>query len=62
MCKILENVCVQLISHLDRNNLIYPNQFEFQSGKSTEHNLINAVTFIGNAMNGGQFSIGFSLA
>ncbi len=59
MSKILEKiVCVQLVNHLDRNNLLYINQFGFQRGKSTEHNLSKAINFIGNAMNEGLYSIG----
>jgi hypothetical protein len=52
------SVCVQLVKHLDRNNLLYFNRFGFQWGKSTEHNLTKAVNFIDNAMNEGHYSIG----
>jgi hypothetical protein len=57
--KILEKiVCVQLVNHLDRNNLLYVNQYGFQRGKSTEHNLIKVVNFVGNAINNGDYSLG----
>jgi hypothetical protein len=55
---LVKIVCVQLVNHLDRNNLLYLNQFGFQRGKSTEHNLMKVVNFIGNAINEGHFSLG----
>jgi hypothetical protein len=40
LLKILEKmVRIQLVNHLDHNKLLYENQFGFQRGKSTEHNL-----------------------
>jgi hypothetical protein len=51
-------VSVQLVNHLDRNNIIYEHQFGFERGKSTEHNLIHAVNFIGNSMNENKYCIG----
>jgi hypothetical protein len=51
-------VCVQLVNHLDRNKLLYENQFRFQRGKSTEHNLIKVVNYIGEAINAGKYCIG----
>jgi hypothetical protein len=59
LSKILEKmVSIQLVNHLDRNNLLYVNQFGFQKGKSTEHNLIKAVNYIGELINSGKFCIG----
>ena len=59
LSKILEKiVSIQLVNHLDRNNLIYKHQYGFQKNKSTEHNLIHAINFIGNGMNEGKFTVG----
>jgi hypothetical protein len=51
-------VSVQLVNHLDRNNLLYENQFGFQRGKSTEHNLIKVVNYIGESLNNGKYCVG----
>ncbi len=49
LSKILEKmVSIQLVNHLDRNNLLYENQFGFQRGKSTEHYLLKVVNYIDN--------------
>jgi hypothetical protein len=49
LSKILEKmVSIQLVNHLDRNNLLYENQFGFQRGKSTEPNLLKVVNYIEN--------------
>jgi hypothetical protein len=57
--KILEKiVSIQLVNHLDRNELIYKHQYGFQKNKSTEHNLTHAINFIGGAMNEGKFAVG----
>jgi hypothetical protein len=59
LSKVLEKMmCIQLVNHLDRNKLLYDNQFGFQRGKLTEHNLIKAVNFIGESINSGKFGIG----
>jgi hypothetical protein len=59
LSKILEKmVSIQLVNHLDQNKLLYDNQFGFQRGKSTEHNLIKAVNYIGESINSGKFCIG----
>jgi len=59
MSKILEKVVsIQLVNHLDRNNLIYEHQYGFQRSKSTEHSLVHAVNFIGNAMNENKYALG----
>jgi sarcosine oxidase/L-pipecolate oxidase len=38
--------------------LLYENQFGFQKGKSTEHNLIKAVNYMGESTNNGKYCIG----
>jgi hypothetical protein len=59
LSKILEKiVSVQLVNHLDRNNIIYEHQYGFQRGKSTEHNLIHAFNFIGKALNENKYCVG----
>jgi Reverse transcriptase (RNA-dependent DNA polymerase) len=60
--KILEKiVATDLYNHLDLNQLLYKHQYGFQRGKSTEHNLIQVVNFIGNALNAGDWCIGVFL-
>ncbi len=62
LSKILEKVvAIQLVNHLDRNNLIYKHQYGFQKNKNTEQNLITAVNFIHNALNNGEYCIGLFL-
>ena len=57
--KIIEKmVSVKLTNYLQINKLISPWQFGFQKYLNTEHNLIHAVNFIGEAMNRGDFCIG----
>jgi hypothetical protein len=59
LSKILEKmVSIQLVNHLDRNKLLYDSQFGFQRGKSTEHNLIKVVNYIGESINNCKFCIG----
>ena len=59
LSKILEKiVSIQLTNHLDRNNLLYEHQYGFQRNKSTEHNLIHALNFIGKSLNANKFCIG----
>jgi len=59
LSKILEKiVSVQLTNHLDRNNILYEHQYGFQRNKSTEHNLIHALNFIGNSLNDNKFCVG----
>ena len=51
LSKILEKaIAVQLVNHLERNNLIYKHQYGFQKNKNTEHNLISAVNYIHSAL------------
>jgi hypothetical protein len=59
LSKILEKmVSVQLVNHLDRNNIIYQHQYGFQRNKSTEHSLIHSLNFISNALNDNKYCIG----
>jgi len=59
LSKILEKiVSVQITNHLDRNNILYEHQYGFQRNKSTEHNLIHALNFIGNSLNDNKFCVG----
>jgi hypothetical protein len=59
LSKILEKmVSVKLVNHLDLNKILYKHQYGFQRGKSTEHNLIHALNFIGQAFNENKFCIG----
>jgi len=59
LSKILEKiVSVQLVNHLERNDLLYEHQYGFQRGKSTEHNLVQAFNYIGNAINENKYCIG----
>jgi Reverse transcriptase (RNA-dependent DNA polymerase) len=60
--KILEKVvAVSLVNHLDFNNLLYSHQYGFQRNKSTEHNLLQATSYIYNALNNGEFCLGVFL-
>ena len=62
IAKILEKiVAINLTNHLDTNKLIYKNQFGFQKGKSTEHNLLLVTNFIADALNDGDYCIGVFL-
>jgi hypothetical protein len=59
MSKILEKiVSTQLVNHLDRNDILHEHQYGFQRGKSTEHNLIHALNFIGNSINENKYCLG----
>ena len=59
LSKIIEKmVSLKLIEHLETNNILYKHQYGFQKGKSTEHNLIHAMNFIGNAFNENKFCLG----
>jgi len=53
LSKILEKmVSVRLVNHLDFNKILYDHQYGFQRNKSTEHNLIQAINYIGEAFKG----------
>ena len=54
-------VSINLINHLQLNNLLNKHQYGFQRGRSTEHNLLHVVNFITNALNNGNYCIGIFL-
>ena len=59
LSKVLEKmVSVQLVNHLDRNKILYEHQYGFQRGKSTEHSIVHAINYIGQAMNDNKYTIG----
>jgi hypothetical protein len=59
LSKILEKmVSVQLVNHLDRNNIIYQHQYGFQRNKSTEHSLIHSLNYISSALNDNKYCLG----
>ena len=59
LSKILEKiVSIQLVNHLETNNILYEHQYGFQKNKSTEQNLIQAFNFIGNSLNENKYCIG----
>jgi hypothetical protein len=49
---------MQLVAHLEDNNLIYEHQYGFQHNKSTQHNLIQLTNFINTALNDKKYAIG----
>ena len=60
--KILEKiVAVQLVNHLELNNLLNKFQFGFQKGKSTEQILLLVIDYISKAINEGEYCIGIFL-
>ena len=62
LSKILEKmVSLQLVNHLDINNLLYKHQYGFQKNKSTEHHLLQLSNFVSNALNENRYCIGIFL-
>jgi hypothetical protein len=62
LSKILEKmVSIQLINHLEFNNLLYQHQYGFQPKKSTEHNLTHLYNYIFNALNEKKYCTGLFL-
>jgi hypothetical protein len=60
--KILEKlISVQLVNHLELNNLLYKHQYGFQRKKSTEHNLLHISNYIFNALNNKEKCLGIFL-
>lgn len=60
--KILEKiVSVWLVSHLAQNNILHLNQFGFQIGKNTEHNLLKVLNCIVDSLNKNEYCIGIFL-
>ena len=51
-------VSVKLVNHFDFNNLLFKHQYGFQKNKSTEHNLVQALNYIGQAFNENKYCIG----
>jgi hypothetical protein len=59
LSKILEKmVSVQLVNHLERNNILYKHQYGFQRHKSTEHSIIHAINYINKSMNDNKYCVG----
>ena len=56
--KILEKfVALSLVSHLEDNNLLYENQYDFLRGKSTVHNILQLTNKIAQDLNDKKFVI-----
>jgi hypothetical protein len=59
---VLEKIIsIRLVNHLEINKLIYPHQYGFQRGKSTEQNLLHVINHVGNALNDGNYCAGVFL-
>ena len=57
--KIFEKIVFnQLFAYLSFNNIISPNQFGFQKGKSTSHALLKIINYITTAFNENKFVVG----
>jgi hypothetical protein len=54
-------VSIQLINHLELNNLLYHHQYGFQPKKTKEHNLTHLSNYIFNALNEKKYCIGLFL-
>jgi hypothetical protein len=62
LSKILEKiVAVRLTNHLQLNDLLYKHQYGFQRNMCTEHNRVQVINFITNAINNGKYCIGVFL-
>jgi hypothetical protein len=56
--KVLEKIVAEkLIAHLLDNDLLYVHQYGFLPNRSTEHNLLQIINYISNALNEGDFCI-----
>ncbi len=56
--KILEKIVAQkLINHLLSNDLLYAHQYGFLPNSSTEHNLMQIMNYVSQALNEGNFCI-----
>ena len=51
-------VSVKLVNHFDFNNLLFKHQYGSLKNKSTEHNLVQALNYIGQAFNENKYCIG----
>jgi hypothetical protein len=60
--KVLEKIVAEkLLHHLLSNDLLYQHQYGFLPKRSTEHNLIQIVNYISNAINENMYCIGIFL-
>jgi hypothetical protein len=60
--KVLEKIVSEkLISHLLENDLLYTHQYGFLPQKSTEHSLMQILSYVSKALNDGNFCIGVFL-
>jgi hypothetical protein len=60
--KVLEKIVAEkLIAHLLDNDLLYVHQYGFLPNCSTEHNLLQIINYISNALNEGDFCNGVFL-
>ena len=59
LSKVFEKVVYkQLYDYLMANNILSPQQFGFQPGKSTLHPIIQILNYIANAFNQNKFVVG----
>jgi hypothetical protein len=62
LSKILEKIVqINLVNHLELNNLLYKHQYGFLRSRSTEHNLIHVLNHIAQTLNNGNYTIGIFL-
>jgi hypothetical protein len=60
--KVLEKIVSEkLISHLLDNDLLYTHQYGFLPHKSTEHSLMQILSYVSKALNDGNYCIGVFL-
>jgi hypothetical protein len=60
--KLLEKIVAKKLTyHLKVNNIVDPLQFGFQSGLSTEHNLLHLTNYVSKALNENKIGIGVFL-
>jgi hypothetical protein len=62
LSKILKKIVqINLVNHLELNNLLYKHQYGFLHAKSSEHNLIHVINNIALSLNDGDLAIGVFL-
>jgi hypothetical protein len=60
--KLLEKIVAKkLVDHLLDNDLLYVHQYGFLPNRSTEHNLLQIVNYVSQALNEGNYCIGVFL-
>jgi hypothetical protein len=60
--KILEKIVSEkLLYHLTNNDLLYTHQYGFIPKRSAEHNLLQIINYVSEALNGGNFCVGVFL-